>query len=239
MVLVNPFLRFTKTTDFFSKMPGFKGRGSWMTSELCRYLLWGSLGLGRTHLTQWAHTWWTARPSACLQHQGARASSSSPLRPTPAGEGTCCYRCILASPASRKSAWKHLGFENVKLERNADNFGRECFLRGAWNLAETRPKTCGKNLPTNSLRDLRAIFLNFARPNILKMKIQPESALQGPLINAPQIATHLIRIYILGKFEIALLELNSHENFFGVILPPKPPSCVHLYIAWCRITPHN
>ena len=38
MVLVNPFLRFTKTTDFFTKMPGFKGRGSWVTSEFCRIL---------------------------------------------------------------------------------------------------------------------------------------------------------------------------------------------------------
>ena len=27
-VLVNPFLRFTKTTDFFTKIPGFKGKGS-------------------------------------------------------------------------------------------------------------------------------------------------------------------------------------------------------------------
>ena len=33
MVLVNPFSRFTKTTDFFTKTPGFKGKGSWMTSE--------------------------------------------------------------------------------------------------------------------------------------------------------------------------------------------------------------
>ena len=28
MVLVNPFLRFTKTTDFFTKIPGLKGKGS-------------------------------------------------------------------------------------------------------------------------------------------------------------------------------------------------------------------
>ena len=27
-VLVNPYLRFTKTTDFFTKIPGFKGKGS-------------------------------------------------------------------------------------------------------------------------------------------------------------------------------------------------------------------
>ena len=26
-------LRFTKTTDFFTKMPGLKGKGSWMTSD--------------------------------------------------------------------------------------------------------------------------------------------------------------------------------------------------------------
>ena len=32
MVLVNPFLRFT--TDFFTKIPGFKGKGSWTTSDL-------------------------------------------------------------------------------------------------------------------------------------------------------------------------------------------------------------
>ena len=34
MVLVNPLLRFTKTTDFFTKIPGFKGKGSWMTSNV-------------------------------------------------------------------------------------------------------------------------------------------------------------------------------------------------------------
>ena len=28
MVLVNPFLRFTKTTDIFTKIPGLKGKGS-------------------------------------------------------------------------------------------------------------------------------------------------------------------------------------------------------------------
>ena len=28
MVLVNPFLRFTKTTDFFTKVLGLKGKGS-------------------------------------------------------------------------------------------------------------------------------------------------------------------------------------------------------------------
>ena len=27
-VLVNPFLRFTKTTGFFTKVPGLKGKGS-------------------------------------------------------------------------------------------------------------------------------------------------------------------------------------------------------------------
>ena len=29
MVLVNPFLRFTKTTDFFTKILGLKGKGSY------------------------------------------------------------------------------------------------------------------------------------------------------------------------------------------------------------------
>ena len=28
VVLVNPFSRFTKTTDFFTKVPGLKGKGS-------------------------------------------------------------------------------------------------------------------------------------------------------------------------------------------------------------------
>ena len=28
VVLVNPFLRFTKTTDFFTKILGLKGKGS-------------------------------------------------------------------------------------------------------------------------------------------------------------------------------------------------------------------
>ena len=32
-VLVNPFSRFTKTTDFFTNLLGLKGRGSLMTSE--------------------------------------------------------------------------------------------------------------------------------------------------------------------------------------------------------------
>ena len=27
MVLVNPFLRFTKTTDFYTKIPGLEGKG--------------------------------------------------------------------------------------------------------------------------------------------------------------------------------------------------------------------
>ena len=33
-VLVNPFLHFTKTTDFFTEILGFKGRGLRMTSDL-------------------------------------------------------------------------------------------------------------------------------------------------------------------------------------------------------------
>ena len=36
---------------------------------------------------------------------------------------------LLVSPVSRKSAWMNFGFEKVKLERNADKFGREF---GAW-----------------------------------------------------------------------------------------------------------
>ena len=32
-VLVNPFSRFTKTTDFFTKILGLKGKGSQMTSK--------------------------------------------------------------------------------------------------------------------------------------------------------------------------------------------------------------
>ena len=35
-VLVNPFSRFTKTTDFFTKILGLKGKGSWMTSEMVK-----------------------------------------------------------------------------------------------------------------------------------------------------------------------------------------------------------
>ena len=33
MVLVNPFLRFTRTTDLFIQIPGFKGKGSLPTSD--------------------------------------------------------------------------------------------------------------------------------------------------------------------------------------------------------------
>ena len=32
-VLVNPFSRFTTTTDFFTKILGLKGKGSWMSSN--------------------------------------------------------------------------------------------------------------------------------------------------------------------------------------------------------------
>ena len=38
---------------------------------------------------------------------------------------------ILVSPESRQSAWTFSEFRNVKLERNADDFGREFFGRSA------------------------------------------------------------------------------------------------------------
>ena len=43
----NPFERFAKTTDFFTKIPGFKGKGSWTTSEL------GGGGGGGRHKFVW------------------------------------------------------------------------------------------------------------------------------------------------------------------------------------------
>ena len=54
-----------------------------------------------------------------------------------------CKHIILVSPVSRKSPWINFGFKKVKLERNADNSGREfwAWIFGvAWNPGKTRPK---------------------------------------------------------------------------------------------------
>ena len=50
---------------------------------------------------------------------------------------------MLVFPVSRKSPWIHFGFKKVKLERNADNSGREFWawiFRVARNPGKTRPK---------------------------------------------------------------------------------------------------
>ena len=50
---------------------------------------------------------------------------------------------FLVFPVSRKSPWINFGFEKVKLERNADNFGREFWawiFWVAWTPGKTRPK---------------------------------------------------------------------------------------------------
>ena len=59
MLLVNLFSRFTKTTDFFTKTPGFKGKGSWMTSELCPWISFGNGHVGHlsTHPARLGPTW--------------------------------------------------------------------------------------------------------------------------------------------------------------------------------------
>ena len=57
---------------------------------------------------------------------------------------------VLVSPVSRKLAWKKNGFEKVKLERNADNSGREFFFGGGglkpWK--KTGRKICRKKSPS-------------------------------------------------------------------------------------------
>ena len=79
------------------------------------------------------------------------------------------------SPVSRKSAWKTFGFENVKLERNADNSGCEfwawMFLGGglkSWK--KQGRKLCGEISPSNTLRNSPAIFQNSGP----KFKKQPQ-----------------------------------------------------------------
>ena len=47
---------------------------------------------------------------------------------------------------------------------NADNFGREFLLEGRSPVEKQGRKNCGKNLLTNSLRNLPAIFLKIAGP---------------------------------------------------------------------------
>ena len=73
-------------------------------------------------------------------------------------------RPLLVSPVSRKSARKNVGFEKVKLERNADKFGCEfwawVFLvgLGPW---KNKAKKFGQK---NCHQDSPAIFLKFAKP---------------------------------------------------------------------------
>ena len=91
--------------------------------------------------------------------------------PTKTTRELCIWKSTSASvglPCKQIIGVKTFGFKNVKLERHADNFGREiCVIfvgGGGVEPWETRPKIRGENLPTNSLRNLRAIFRKFARP---------------------------------------------------------------------------
>ena len=80
-------------------------------------------------------------------------------------------RCLLITHTSRKSAWEHFGFKNLELERNADHSGREFWGwilgggRGAETLEKQGWKFNGKTCWNNSLRNLWAVLLKFARPN--------------------------------------------------------------------------
>ena len=90
------------------------------------------------------------------------------LKKSRSGFSRCLKSCAI-SPVSRNRREKKIGFEKVKLERNADNSGRE-FYGGKWGL-----KSWKKNKAENfadkirhqsSQRTLPAMFLQIRRTKI-------------------------------------------------------------------------
>ena len=77
-------------------------------------------------------------------------------------------RVNLGFPHKQNIGMKNVGFEKVKLERNADNSGREFWARifcgGLKPWKNKAEKFAEKNRNQNSLRNSPAIFLKFARP---------------------------------------------------------------------------
>ena len=87
---------------------------------------------------------------------------------------------LLVSPVSRKSPWINFGFKKVKLERNADNSGREFWawiFWVAWNPGKTRPKNSLSKFAIKICWEIRRQFSKIRRTK--KKKIHPKSALHN------------------------------------------------------------
>ena len=93
------------------------------------------------------------------------------------------------SPPYAENRHEKIELENLKLERNADNFERDFFGPGAWNPVETRPKFLRKKSLTNSLRNSRAISENL--PDQIKNSPQIRSAEPG--INKPPPKSQMLK----------------------------------------------
>ena len=77
---------------------------------------------------------------------------------------------FLVSPVSRKSAWINFGFEKVKLEKNADNSGRE-FFGGPENLEKQGRKIRYRDSPSKFAEKFAG---NFPKIRRTKIKNSPQ-----------------------------------------------------------------
>ena len=93
-------------------------------------------------------------------------------------------RQILVSPVSRKSPWISFGFEKVRLERNADNSGREFWawiFWVAWCPGKTRPK----NSPSKFAEKFAGNFPTIRQTKIKNSPPIPLCITSGPT-NLPE-----------------------------------------------------
>ena len=113
---------------------------------------------------------------------------------------------FLVSPVSRKSPWINFGFKKVKLERNADNSGREFWawiFWVAWNPGKTRPKN---SLSRFAFKIRRRFSYNSPDPN---KKITP-----NPLCITPNAL--IAKGKTEGKLQILFCRLGKTLIFFSL-----------------------
>ena len=94
---------------------------------------------------------------------------------------------LLVSPVSRRSPWINFGFKKVKLERNADNSGREFWawiFWVAWNPGETRPKNSLSKFAIKIRWEIRRQFSSNSPDQNKKFTPNPLCITSGPTIGA-------------------------------------------------------
>ena len=107
------------------------------------------------------------------------------------------HRKIVVSPISRNSPWNICGCEKVKLERNADKFGREfwawIFGGGLKPWKNQVNKLCGKNSPSKFAEKFAGKF-----PKIRQAKIKNSPQIRAAEPRAQKIWNGLFLSYFWG-----------------------------------------